>query len=96
MYRVYFISSMYFVPHFGHAKVYEASIWTSCFQISAKTLVIMIPLYTKQKFLYIETCILTTKLFIPNVMMSNIVFKHCCLKSTSVWNIHISTQQCSF
>ena len=30
---------MYFVPHFGHAKVYETSIWTPCFQISAKTLV---------------------------------------------------------
>ena len=38
MYRVYFSSSMYFVPHFGHAKVYETSIWTPCFQISAKTL----------------------------------------------------------
>ena len=38
MYRVYYISSMYFVPHFGHAKVYETSIWTPCFQISAKTL----------------------------------------------------------
>ena len=31
MYRVYSISSMYFVPHFGHAKVYETSIWTPCF-----------------------------------------------------------------
>ena len=30
---------MYFVPHFGHAEVYETSIWTPCFQISAKTLV---------------------------------------------------------
>ena len=30
---------MYFVPHLGHAKVYETSIWTPCFQISAKTLV---------------------------------------------------------
>ena len=29
---------MYFVPHFGHAKVYETSIWTPCFQISAKTM----------------------------------------------------------
>ena len=29
---------MYFVPHFGHAKVFETSIWTPCFQISAKTL----------------------------------------------------------
>ena len=29
---------MYFVPRFGHAKVYETSIWTPCFQISAKTL----------------------------------------------------------
>ena len=29
---------MYFVPHFGHAKVYETSIWTPCFQILAKTL----------------------------------------------------------
>ena len=38
MYRVYFISSMYFVPRFVHAKVYETSIWTPCFQISAKTL----------------------------------------------------------
>ena len=27
-----------FVPHFGHAKVYGTSIWTPCFQISAKTL----------------------------------------------------------
>ena len=26
------------MPHFGHAKVYETSIWTPCFQISAKTL----------------------------------------------------------
>ena len=34
------ISSMYFVPHFGHAKVYETSIWTPCFQISAKTLIL--------------------------------------------------------
>ena len=39
MYRVYFISSMYFEPHFGHAKVYETSIWEPCFQISAKTLI---------------------------------------------------------
>ena len=38
IYRVYFISSMYFVPHFGHAKVYETSIWTPCFQILAKTM----------------------------------------------------------
>ena len=30
---------MYFVPHFGHVKVYETSIWTPCFQILAKTLV---------------------------------------------------------
>ena len=30
---------MFFVPHFGHAKVYETSIWTPCFQISAKTLI---------------------------------------------------------
>ena len=30
---------MYFVPHFGHAKVYETSIWTPCFQILAKTMV---------------------------------------------------------
>ena len=29
---------MYFVPHFGHVPVYETSIWTPCFQISAKTL----------------------------------------------------------
>ena len=29
---------MYFVPHFGHAKVYETSIWTPCFQILAKTM----------------------------------------------------------
>ena len=26
---------MYFVPHFGHAKVYETSIWTPCFPVSA-------------------------------------------------------------
>ena len=29
---------MYFVLHFGHAKVYETSIWTPCFQILAKTI----------------------------------------------------------
>ena len=29
---------MYFVPHFGHAEVYETSIWTPCFQILAKTM----------------------------------------------------------
>ena len=29
---------MYFVPHFGHRKVYETSIWTPCFQILAKTM----------------------------------------------------------
>ena len=29
---------MYFVPHFGRAKVYETSIMTPCFQILAKTL----------------------------------------------------------
>ena len=29
---------MNFVPHFGHAKLYETSIWTPCFQISAKTM----------------------------------------------------------
>ena len=29
---------MYFVPHYGHAKVYETSIWTPCFQILAKTM----------------------------------------------------------
>ena len=29
---------MYFVPHFGHAQVYETSIWTPCFQILAKTM----------------------------------------------------------
>ena len=31
---------MFFVPHFGHAKVYETSIWTPCIQISAKTLLL--------------------------------------------------------
>ena len=30
---------MYLVPHFGHAKVYETSIWTPCFQILAKTMI---------------------------------------------------------
>ena len=40
IYRVYYISSMYFVPHFGHAKVYETSIWTPCFQILAKTMLL--------------------------------------------------------
>ena len=39
MYRVYFINSMYFIPHFGHTKVCETSIWTPCFQILAKTMV---------------------------------------------------------
>ena len=34
----YFISSVNFVPHFGHPKVYETFIWTPCFQILAKTL----------------------------------------------------------
>ena len=29
---------MYLVPHFGHAQVYETSIWTICFQILAKTM----------------------------------------------------------
>ena len=29
---------MYFVPQFGHAKVYETSIWTPCFQILTKTM----------------------------------------------------------
>ena len=29
---------MYLVPHFGHAKVYETSIWTPCFQILTKTM----------------------------------------------------------
>ena len=29
---------MYFVPHFGHAKVYGTSIWTPCFQILAKAM----------------------------------------------------------
>ena len=38
MYKAYLINSMYFVPHFGHAKVYETSIWTPCFQILAKTM----------------------------------------------------------
>ena len=27
---------MYLVSHFGHAKVYETSVWTPCFQILAK------------------------------------------------------------
>ena len=38
MFRVYFISSVNFVPHFGHPKVYETSVWTHCFQILAKTM----------------------------------------------------------
>ena len=29
---------MYFVPQVGHAKVFETSIWTPCFQILAKTM----------------------------------------------------------
>ena len=29
---------MYFVSHFGHAKVYETSVWTPCFQNLAKTM----------------------------------------------------------
>ena len=29
---------MYFVSQFGHAKVYETSVWTPCFQILAKTM----------------------------------------------------------
>ena len=43
IYRVYFIRSMYFVPHFGHAKVYETSVcMTACFQILAKTIFRMV------------------------------------------------------
>ena len=30
---------MYFVLHFGHAKVYETYIWTPYFQILAKTMI---------------------------------------------------------
>ena len=30
---------MYFVSPFGHAKVYETSVWTPCFQILAKTMI---------------------------------------------------------
>ena len=29
---------MIFVPQFGHAKVYETSIWTPCLEILAKTM----------------------------------------------------------
>ena len=36
---VYFISRVNFVPHFGHPKVYETSVWTRCFQILAKTMI---------------------------------------------------------
>ena len=36
---------MYFVSHFGHAKVYETSVWTLCFQILAKTMPLSIKLY---------------------------------------------------
>ena len=37
---------MYFVPHFGHAKVCETSIWTPCFQILAKTMHHITVIYT--------------------------------------------------
>ena len=36
---VYFISSVNFVPHFGHPKAYETFAWTPCFQILAKTMI---------------------------------------------------------
>ena len=32
---------MYFVPPFGHAKVYEIPIWTPCFQILAKAMLLV-------------------------------------------------------
>ena len=38
VYMVYFISSVNFVPHFGHPKVYETFVWTPCFQILAMTM----------------------------------------------------------
>ena len=44
---------MYFVPHFGHAKVYENSIWTPCFQILAKTMLYMALISCAKKMLLI-------------------------------------------
>ena len=44
---------MYFVPQFGHAKVYETSIWTPCFQISAKTLQAIFGFYLGLKYLQV-------------------------------------------
>ena len=38
MYMVYFISSVNFVPLFGHRKVYKTFVWTPRFQILAKTM----------------------------------------------------------
>ena len=35
---VYFISSVNFVPHFGHPKAYETFVWTPCFYILGKTM----------------------------------------------------------
>ena len=35
---IYFISSVNFVQHIGHPKVYETFVWTPCFQILAKTM----------------------------------------------------------
>ena len=35
---VYFISSVKFVLHVGHPKVYETFVWIPCFQILAKTM----------------------------------------------------------
>ena len=38
---------MYLVPHFGHSKVYETSVWTPCFQILAKTMTASLYLISK-------------------------------------------------
>ena len=40
IYRVHFISSVNFIPHFRNPKVYETSVWTPCFQILAKTMLL--------------------------------------------------------
>ena len=55
---VYFISSVNFVPHFGHTKVYETFVWTPCFQILAKTIGDIIH-HTDSSHLAFSACLLS-------------------------------------
>ena len=85
---------MYFVPHFGHAKVYETSIWTPCFQISAKTLNRPMCFYSLDFYVLFHKSSTEQKIKVLNYTLHILIIKlpHCWCKK-SIQKIHFKAKK---